>query len=121
MTGWVLGGGGTILKTATAGVTSADQIQQQTHTIPNQIVLSQNYPNPFNPSTSIHFNLSKSSSVTLKVFNLLGQEIETLLSGRKAAGEYEVTWNRKDLPSGVYIYQLQAGTFSQSKKMILVR
>ncbi|MFC1502125.1 CotH kinase family protein [bacterium] len=81
--------------------------------------LYQNYPNPFNASTQIQFDLKKSGPVTLKVYNLLGMEIETLLSGLKTAGEYIVTWNANGLPSGLYLVRLKAGEFIQTKKLLL--
>ena len=81
--------------------------------------LYQNYPNPFNASTQIRFNLQKSGPVTLKVYNLLGMEIETLLSGLKTAGVYIVTWNADGLPSGLYLVRLKAGEFIQTKKLLL--
>ncbi|MBI4534879.1 MAG: Omp28-related outer membrane protein [Ignavibacteriae bacterium] len=88
--------------------------------------LSQNYPNPFNPSTSFRYDLSERSVVTLKVFNLLGQEVRTLTSGEKAAGSYQVEWNGRaddgsEVPSGVYLYQLNAGKFRETRKMMLLR
>ncbi len=83
--------------------------------------LSQNYPNPFNPSTKIEFSVSKASQVSLKVYNILGKEITTLVSKYLAPGEYKVNFNGIDLPSGVYVYKLSAGTFSDIKKMILLK
>ena len=84
-------------------------------------LLHQNYPNPFNPSTTIAFSLPTSEYVTLKVLDLLGQEVETLSEGRREAGEYKVNWNSGDLPSGVYFYRLQAGDFVKIKKLILLK
>lgn len=83
--------------------------------------LSQNYPNPFNPSTTISFALSSKSFVSLKVFDTLGREVVTLVSEELNAGIYSTPWNTGDLPSGIYIYRLQAGAFAESKKMILMR
>jgi len=84
-----------------------------------KFVLAQNYPNPFNPSTTIQFNLPKASSVVLKVYDLLGQEIETLINEKRPAGKYQVRWTANDLPSGIYFYRLQAGEFVETKKLIL--
>ncbi|MCJ7813730.1 T9SS type A sorting domain-containing protein [bacterium] len=81
--------------------------------------LSQNYPNPFNPSTTIRFNLPKSSFVTLTVYDILGKEIETIVHGQYPAGEFRAEWTAKDLSSGIYFYRLQAGRFVQTKKFIL--
>jgi hypothetical protein len=83
--------------------------------------LYQNYPNPFNPNTTISFSIPNSAKVELKVFNLLGQDIVTLVNQEKPAGTYEITWNAANLPSGVYFYRLQAGSFVQTRKMILLK
>ncbi len=89
--------------------------------IPKQFTLSQNYPNPFNPSTKIDFAIPKSSFVNLTVFNVLGEEVATLVNETKAPGNYEVNYSAANLPSGIYIYKLQAGSFRVSKKMILLQ
>ena len=83
--------------------------------------LFQNYPNPFNPSTKIKFVIPKSSFVNLKVYDVLGREIVTLVNEEKSAGEYEIEFDATGLPSGVYIYKLQAGSYTSFKKMILLR
>jgi hypothetical protein len=90
-------------------------------TLPNEYNLSQNYPNPFNPSTTIRYYLHKSSYILLKIYNLSGQEIETLVNGFQTKGEYEKTWQPKGLYSGIYFYRLQAGEFSKTEKLILQR
>ncbi|MCK5454529.1 MAG: T9SS type A sorting domain-containing protein, partial [Calditrichia bacterium] len=83
--------------------------------LPDQFQLFQNYPNPFNPSTTIEFELQKSSEVTLKIFNLLGEEIATLLSASLLSGSYSVDWSRPaGVASGVYLYQLQAGDYVET-------
>jgi hypothetical protein len=84
-------------------------------------LLSQNYPNPFNPSTKIKYSVPNSSQVVIKIFDILGNEIETLVNEEKPAGTYEVTWYAEQLPSGVYFYQLRAGSFVQTKKMLLLK
>ena len=83
--------------------------------------LEQNYPNPFNPSTKIKFDVPAESFITLKVYDLLGNEIAILVNEEKNAGSYEVEFNVAELTSGVYFYQLQAGSFVETKKMILLR
>lgn len=88
---------------------------------PTQFSLNQNYPNPFNPSTQINFSLAVSGFVELKVYDLLGREIRTLVNQNKPAGNYSVDFSGADLSSGVYIYQLKSGNFVQTKKMILVK
>jgi hypothetical protein len=80
--------------------------------------LEQNYPNPFNPSTVIGYQLPVSSNVTLKVYDLLGREIATLVDEYRPTGSYEVKFNTEGLTSGIYFYTLQAGTFAETKKMI---
>ncbi len=83
--------------------------------------LNQNYPNPFNPTAVISYQVSASSPVILKVYNMLGKEISTLVNENKAAGNYTVEFNAANLPSGMYVYRLQAGSFSETKKMVLLR
>ena len=83
--------------------------------------LSQNYPNPFNPSTRIQYSLNNTQKVTLKVYALSGREITTLVNEEKPAGNYELEFDGTGLPSGVYFYQLRAGSFIQTKKMILLK
>ncbi len=87
----------------------------------NSYVLEQNYPNPFNPATSISYQLPVNSFVTLKVYDVLGNEIATLINEEKPAGAYKLDWNAADQPSGVYFYQLKAGSYMDTKKMILLR
>ncbi len=89
--------------------------------VPATFKLDQNYPNPFNPSTTIRFQVPNSSFVNLKVYDVLGNEIETLVSEEKPVGNYEVDFNAKGLSSGIYFYTLQAGAFVETKKMILLR
>ncbi|MGB5896230.1 MAG: T9SS type A sorting domain-containing protein, partial [Ignavibacteriaceae bacterium] len=97
-------------------------------TAPKSIQLFQNYPNPFNPSTRIKYSIPQSSNVLIKVFDILGNEIETLVNGEKPVGTYEITWNAENLPSGIYFYQLQAvptgrqaGLFVETKKMVRMK
>jgi len=83
--------------------------------------LKQNYPNPFNPTTKIKYSVPRTSQVQLKIFDILGNEIETLINEKKPAGSYEITFNARSLPSGIYFYQLKAGSFIETKKMILLK
>ena len=83
--------------------------------------LYQNYPNPFNPTTSIRYELPQDGIATIKIFDIIGQEIETIVNEFKNAGGYEVDFNAKGLPSGVYFYQIQTGNFVETKKMVLLR
>ena len=89
--------------------------------LPIKYGLSQNYPNPFNPTTTIAFDLPKSSEVTLKIFNILGEEVATLISEGLPTGSYQYEWNASNLASGVYLYRLQAGDYVEAKKMVLMR
>jgi hypothetical protein len=84
-------------------------------------ILDQNYPNPFNPATKIKYQIPELSFVTLKVFDVLGNEIAKLVNEEKPVGNYEIELNAAELPSGVYFYRLQAGSFVETKKMILMK
>ena len=89
--------------------------------MPTQFELSQNYPNPFNPSTTISYSIPVSSFVTLKVFDILGNEIRSLVNEEKSEGNYEVEFNAANLPSGVYFYRLQTANFIETRKMVLMK
>jgi 5'-nucleotidase len=89
--------------------------------LPEQFRLEQNYPNPFNPRTSIQYAVSSKQFVSLKVYDILGNEVATLVSEEKAPGSYEVSFNAAEFGSGVYIYSLRAGSFAQTRKMILLK
>ena len=96
-------------------------VGKQVSTHLKEYMLAQNYPNPFNPSTNITFILPKKSFVSLKIYDLLGREVATLISNDLLAGSYTRTWNAEQLSSGVYFYRLQAGTFTETKKLILLK
>ncbi len=89
--------------------------------VPNTLVLHQNYPNPFNPSTTIRYELPRRSQVILKIFNLLGQEVATLVNEQKGAGRYQARWDASRFSSSIYFYRLNAGEFVETKKLILLR
>ena len=89
--------------------------------MPLEYTLHQNYPNPFNPTTTISFDLMESSFASLKVYNLMGQEVVTVVSGVMERGRHVATFDAADLPSGVYIYRLEAGDFMDQKKMMLMK
>jgi len=89
--------------------------------VPLVYSLSQNYPNPFNPSTTIQFTIPMQDIVTLKIFNVLGQEVLTVLNEKMAAGRHSVRFDASQLTSGVYLYRVSAGTFVQTKKMIFLK
>jgi hypothetical protein len=88
---------------------------------PQRFVLAQNYPNPFNPSTTISFSLPRTENIALKVYDVLGREVATLVDRREEAGEHSVKWNAEEFASGVYFYQLRAGGFVETRKLLLIR
>jgi len=98
-------------------ITSVNQIINK---IPDNFTLEQNYPNPFNSTTTIKFSIPNSKYVSLKIYNILGQEISTLFSGKLPSGEHEVHWIAHNLPSGIYFCRLQSGSFTKSIKMVLL-
>ncbi|MGA9365814.1 MAG: T9SS type A sorting domain-containing protein [Bacteroidota bacterium] len=104
-----------------AGVGTTPSSVEHDQTIPKEFSLSQNYPNPFNPSTTIQYDVPTSSHVLLKVYNLLGQAVATLIDEVKQPGRYAATWESRNLPTGVYFYRMQAADFVQTKKLILFR
>ncbi|MEO8513665.1 MAG: T9SS type A sorting domain-containing protein [Ignavibacteria bacterium] len=89
--------------------------------IPDEYSLSQNYPNPFNPSTKISYQLPNAGNVKISIYDALGQNVSVLVNKSQNAGNYSIEWNAGNLPSGVYIYKIEAGSFTDSKKMILVK
>jgi hypothetical protein len=103
------------------GIVSIDEKEIFQETIPSGYHLSQNYPNPFNPSTTIEFDLPKTSEVTLKIYNILGEEVTTLLSTSLLSGSYKYEWDASGLASGVYLYRLEAADFVRTRKMILMK
>ena len=117
--GWAVGENGTILHTTNGGVSFVEE--EQIDEVPAEFLLMQNYPNPFNPSTKIRYSVPQSSNVIIKVFDILGNEIETLVNEEKSKGTYEITWYAATLPSGVYFYQLKSNNYIATKKMVLLK
>jgi photosystem II stability/assembly factor-like uncharacterized protein len=122
--GWAVGNEGTIVHTTNGGVTFIGN--EEDGEIPNEFLLEQNYPNPFNPITKISYSIPELSFVTLKVYDVLGNEIATLLNEEKTAGNYEVEFDShsgsvRNLPSGIYFYKITTSNFSETKKMILMK
>jgi hypothetical protein len=103
------------------GASSVSGIEDENYFIPDKFVLYQSYPNPFNPSTTIKYSIPNSDVVSLRVFDILGREVEILVDEYKAAGSYSIEFNASKFASGVYFYQLRSGEFVESKKMILLR
>lgn len=118
-----VGPGGTSEFSNFAIFTTTDQIAsiEELAGSPSEFVLSQNYPNPFNPTTEIKYAIAEPGRVTLKVYNMLGQEIVTLFDGRRAAGNYSAFFDGTELSSGVYLYQLKAKGFVNTKKFMLLK
>jgi photosystem II stability/assembly factor-like uncharacterized protein len=116
-TAWVVGEYGTILHTTNGGVSSVDNETIQ----PTDFILSQNFPNPFNSATAIQYLIPQRRNVTLKVYDILGNEVASLVSEEKDQGVYTVNFAANNLASGLYFYQLKAGSFVETKKMILLR
>ena len=96
-------------------------VRQVPNSVPTKYTLSQNYPNPFNPTTNIKYSIPQSGFVTLKVYNMLGQEVATLVNQQQNTGEYNVDFNASNLASGVYMYRIQSGNISITKKMMLLK
>ena len=97
------------------------EVESNTNLIPSDFSLYQNYPNPFNPSTTISWQVPVGSWQTFKIYDVLGNEVATLVDEYKPAGSYEVEWNASGLPSGIYFYQLKTENFIETKKMILMQ
>ena len=116
--GYLVGDEGRYYTTNNGGITGVDN---NNRSLVNQFLLGQNYPNPFNPTTTIQYSIPKESFVTIKVYNILGKEIATLVDERKAIGNYSVIFNSNDLSSGIYFYKLISGTYSATKKMIILK
>ena len=102
-------------------LSGATGVETTANSLPATFALDQNYPNPFNPTTTIGYELPSSSNISLHVFDVLGREVVTLVNTHQAAGHYSVMFNGSNLPSGMYFYRLTAGTFSQTKRLLLVK
>jgi Secretion system C-terminal sorting domain/Photosynthesis system II assembly factor YCF48 len=116
--GWMVGDFGVVYKTINGGVVAIKDTDKR---IPEGFTLDQGYPNPFNPTTWITYSLPASNQVTLKVFNITGQVVATLVNERQEAGTHEVTFEAGELPGGIYFYKLTSGSFSQTRKMLMVK
>jgi endo-1,4-beta-xylanase len=96
-------------------------IEKTATRIPSNFELEQNFPNPFNPATTIRYNISRTSNVTLKIFDILGRQVQILVNTKQSPGQYMVTFNAQRLSSGIYFYQLTAGNFTETKKLMLLK
>ena len=95
-------------------------IEDENGTIPNKFGLNQNYPNPFNPTTTISYSISEPATTSLKVYDMLGKEVKTLVNEHQNIGSYNIEFDASFLSSGVYFYIMKAGEFSDIKKLILI-
>jgi hypothetical protein len=103
------------------GAITVTGVYREENSHPMAYQLSQNYPNPFNPSTIIEYSLPIGGQVSLKIYNILGQQVESLVNMDQNAGSYTVQFNASRLATGVYFYELQAGSYRAVKKMLLVK
>jgi hypothetical protein len=110
-----------VVKRALAWINTTNGVAEGEPQVPSQFALSQNYPNPFNPSTTIKFELPRTSQVNLTVYDILGREVSVLVNERREAGVHEVKFDGSNLASGVYLYRLQAGAFVSTKKLVLLK
>lgn len=117
-TGYIACWSGKILKTTNGGLTFTGNINSE---IPDKYMLEQNYPNPFNPQTIIRFSIPERNFITLKVFDIKGQEVKSLISEEYQPGNYEIKLTGDNLSSGVYYYRLQSKGFTETRKMILLK
>ena len=102
-------------------VTIVSTVGDKGDVMPLEYALYQNYPNPFNPSTDIRFDLRQTGHVTMAIYNVLGQQVATLIDRKFEAGNHTVTFNGSSLASGVYFYRIEAGQFTDMKKMVLIK
>jgi hypothetical protein len=107
-----------VILTADQSATGVEQISGK---VPTSYALDQNYPNPFNPTTSIVYQIPRSGLVTLKVYDILGKQVAELVNENQEAGKYSVNFSGSNLPSGIYIYELKANDYLQSRKMVLLK
>jgi photosystem II stability/assembly factor-like uncharacterized protein len=117
----MVGESGTIIAVDWQGPTAIADGKPLVPETPRSLTLSQNYPNPFNPSTTIRYGLPARSHVSLTVFNTLGQKVATLQNAERDPGYHEVRFDGANIPSGVYFYRLQAGSYTETKKLLLLR
>ena len=118
-TGWAAGNG--IFKTTTGGDVSVKEKDKHSYNIPEKNIFFQNYPNPFNLSTIIYFYLSKPGFIKLKIYDILGREIETLVNRQLQVGEYRIPWRAENLSCGIYLCHLQGTGFHETRKLILIK
>ena len=112
---------GAVINDTLNGNVTPVAVKNERKYLPSSIKLNQNYPNPFNPETTILYSIPKESLVTIKVYDVLGKEIAALVNERKSRGNYSIDLNSSKLPSGIYFYRLISGTYSSTKKMVILK
>jgi hypothetical protein len=117
--GWGVGGGGKIIHTTNSGMPVA--VANNSGNMPDNFILYQNYPNPFNISTIIEFEIPKRGHVTIKIYNILGKEIRTIVNEVLSPGKYKTVFNADNLSSEIYFYKLVIGANTAVKKMVLIK
>lgn len=120
LTGYCSGDNNTVLKTTDGGGPPIG-ITPISSEVPQDYKLEQNYPNPFNPTTNINFSIPKAGLTSIKIYDMLGRLVTALFEEQLTAGSYKADWNASQIPSGIYIYRLVSGSFTESRKMILIR
>ncbi len=115
---WICTGGGGLAVYNESGIVS---VNNNSVTIPVDFILHQNFPNPFNPTTKINYELGITNYVSLKVYNMLGEEVATLVNEQQNAGKYSVNFQGSNLSSGMYFYKIVSGNLTDTKKMLLVK
>ncbi|MBA4407608.1 hypothetical protein C0389_10065 [bacterium] len=96
-------------------------VEEEKNNLPTNFALEQNYPNPFNPTTTIKYSILRQSVVSISVYDLLGREVSVLVNEEKPAGNYSIKFNGSNLTSGVYLYRMQAGSFVETKKLVMIK
>jgi len=120
-TGWVIGPNGLIMRTVNGGGSNISGINNDKNDLPTIFSLSQNYPNPYNPTTNITYSVATNTHVSIRIYDILGKAVSTLVNENKEPGNYRVNFNGSGLPSGIYFYRIEAGNFSETRKMILLK
>ena len=110
-----------LLKASIEAVGGVVNVEPVDNNLPNSYVLEQNYPNPFNPETKIQFSVPENAEVSLVIYDAIGNEIETLVSGQMAPGKYSYSWNASKYASGIYFYKLTSSNFVKVNKMVLIK
>jgi hypothetical protein len=118
---WLGTWGSGVFRSVDSSETTFNSTADTKASVPKSIMLNQNYPNPFNPSTTISFSLPSKAIVSLKIYDVLGREIETLVFNELSSGTHSVQWNAMRFPSGIYFYRLQTDSYAKTKRLLLLK